>query len=78
MNESQKSVVNKLARNGWHVDLVDPVDDNDTVYSLGDTTNDEWDGDHNGTVYLSRRDRKLRSMTHYVEVDRDGTLHGQL
>ena len=60
MNESQKSVVDKLARNGWRVDL----------YA------DAWAED--GTVYLSRRDRKLRSMTHYVEVGRDGTLHGQL
>jgi hypothetical protein len=29
-----------------------------------------------GTVYMSRRDRKVRSLTHYVEVEPDGTING--
>lgn len=35
-------------------------------------------GGQSGAVYLSRRDRKIRSMTHYVEVEADGTLAGDL
>jgi hypothetical protein len=28
------------------------------------------------TVYLSKRDRKVRSMTHYCQVDKDGRVDG--
>lgn len=37
-----------------------------------------WRVDHValGSVFMSKRDRKIRSMTHYCEVDHDGSLRG--
>lgn len=35
-----------------------------------------WACEDDPTVYLARRDRKIRSMTRYAEVDAEGTTNG--
>ena len=45
----------------------------DRLVSEGWTV-DVWPNDDDETAYLHRRNRKIRALTHYAQVEPDGTV----